>query len=51
VVLLSADPGRILQILEIDLPRPRRLDKATTPQIAEYASRIRTVFHALGLPG
>ncbi len=50
IVLLSARPGRILQILQIDLPRPRRLDKATTPQIAEYCSRIRMVFRAQGLP-
>ncbi len=50
IVLLSPRPGRILQIVAIDLPRPRRLDKATTPQIAEYCSRIRMVFRAQGLP-
>ncbi len=50
VVLMSRSPGRILQIIDIDLPRPRRFDKATTPQIAGYASRIRTVFLAQGLP-
>jgi NitT/TauT family transport system ATP-binding protein len=50
VVLMSCNPGRILQTLKIDLPRPRRLDKATTPLVAEYASRIRTVFRAQGLP-
>jgi len=49
IVLMSPSPGRILQVLEIDLPRPRRLDKATTPQIAEYASLIRTIFRAQGL--
>jgi len=48
VVLMSSNPGRILQILEIDLPRPRRLDKPTAPLIADYASRIRTVFNAQG---
>jgi NitT/TauT family transport system ATP-binding protein len=50
VALMACNPGRILQVLAIDLPRPRRLDKATTPLIAEYASRIRTIFHAQGLP-
>ena len=49
VVLMSPSPGRIVHVLEIDLPRPRRLDKATTPQIAELASRIRTIFRAQGL--
>ncbi len=51
VVLMSRSPGRILQTLDVDLPRPRRLDKVTTPLIAEHASRIRTIFRAQGLPG
>ncbi len=41
--------GRILQTLPIELPRPRRMDKATTPAIAEYGSTIRTILHASGL--
>ena len=41
--------GRILQTLSVELPRPRRMDKATTPAIAEYVSTIRTILHASGL--
>ncbi len=50
VVLMLQGPGRILQILEINIPRPRRLDKTTTPQIADYCSHIRTIFRAQGFP-
>ncbi len=50
ILLMSQTPARILQKLEINLPRPRRLDKATTPQITDYCSQIRTIFRAQGLP-
>jgi NitT/TauT family transport system ATP-binding protein len=49
VAVMSNAPGRILDCLAIDLPRPRRLDKATAPQIAEYRSRIRMLFRAHGI--
>jgi NitT/TauT family transport system ATP-binding protein len=48
VGVMSAD-GRIIQYLSIDLPRPRRLDKATVPQFMEYCSVIRTSLQAQGL--
>lgn len=48
-VAVMAPDGRILQTISIDLPRPRRMDKATTPRIAEYCNSIRTVFHAGGM--
>jgi NitT/TauT family transport system ATP-binding protein len=49
IAVMSPRPGRILEIISIDLPRPRRLDKTMTPQIADYCSRIRTVFRAQGI--
>jgi len=49
VAVMSPPPERIIQIFSIDLPRPRRLDKAMTPAISEYCSRIRTVFRAQGV--
>ncbi len=49
VAVMSPRPGRILDILPIDLPRPRRLDKATAPRIAEHCDRIRTLFRAQGV--
>lgn len=48
VIVLSSGPGRILEIISVDLPRPRRLDKAITPRIADYCNRIRMVLRAQG---
>ncbi len=47
-VAIMAPDGTIQQYLSIDLPRPRRLDKATTPQIIEYCTSIRVLLHAHG---
>ncbi len=41
--------GSILQYLTIELPRPRRQDKATAPQLMEYCSVIRTSLQAQGV--
>ena len=49
VAILSARPGRLLDCLAVDLPRPRRLDKSMAPQIAEYCNRIRMLFRAQGI--
>jgi NitT/TauT family transport system ATP-binding protein len=48
VIVLTARPGRVAQTLSIDLPRPRRLDKATTPLIADYTNSIRMIIQAHG---
>jgi NitT/TauT family transport system ATP-binding protein len=48
VVVMSPRPGRIVEILEIDLPRPRRLDRL--PQrFNDYAGRIREIFKSKGV--
>jgi NitT/TauT family transport system ATP-binding protein len=48
-VAVMARDGRIIEPISIDLARPRRMDKATTPRIAEYCSNIRTILHATGV--
>jgi NitT/TauT family transport system ATP-binding protein len=48
VVVMSPRPGRIVEIIDIDLPRPRRLDKLP-PLFNEYAGRIRDIFKAKGV--
>ena len=48
VVVISPRPGRIVEILDIDLPRPRWLDRV--PAIFnEYTGRIREIFKARGV--
>lgn len=49
VAVMSAAPGRILDIIPIDLPRPRRLDRTSSPLVADYCSRIRVLFRAQGI--
>ena len=48
VVVMSPRPGRIVEIIDIDLPRPRRLDKMPE-RFNEYTNRIRDIFKAKGV--
>ena len=48
VVVMSPRPGRIVEIIDIDLPRPRRLDRVPTV-FNEYTGRIRDIFKARGV--
>ena len=49
VVVMSPRPGRIEQILDIDLPRPRTLDTVTGPAFNAYATTIRSIFERSGV--
>jgi NitT/TauT family transport system ATP-binding protein len=49
VIIMSARPGRVEDIVRIDLPRPRPLSIRRTPAFAEYSDRINRVFEALGV--
>ncbi|MDO6587484.1 ABC transporter ATP-binding protein [Salipiger sp. 1_MG-2023] len=42
VYVLAPRPGRIAEVVEIDLPRPRTLDMITTPKFGALVERIRT---------
>jgi len=46
VVVMSARPGRIQEIVAVDLPRPRDLDAMATDDFGVYARRIRHLFDA-----
>jgi NitT/TauT family transport system ATP-binding protein len=48
VVVMSPRPGQIVEIINIDLPRPRRLDRLP-PQYNEYTGKIRQIFQAKGV--
>jgi NitT/TauT family transport system ATP-binding protein len=49
VVVMSPRPGRIDEIIDIDLPRPRTLAMRETPQFADYSRRIMEIFLARGV--
>lgn len=41
ILVMSARPGRVREIIEVDLPRPRSLDTLTEPRFHELANHIR----------
>lgn len=49
VLVFSPSPGRIVEELEIDLPRPRPLALGETPALAEHATRIYSLFEEMGI--
>jgi len=49
VVVFSARPGRVVEVLDVDLPRPRHLSIRETPEFGRYANEIRRVFSSLGI--
>jgi NitT/TauT family transport system ATP-binding protein len=48
VVVMGPRPGRIVEIIDIDLPRPRRLDQLPA-RFHEYSKRIRDIFKSKGV--
>jgi NitT/TauT family transport system ATP-binding protein len=49
VAVFSGRPGRVVEVLDIDLPRPRELAVRETEEFGRYASEIRRVFLDLGV--
>lgn len=49
VVVMSPSPGRVREILPIDLPRPRPLEVQGTPEFAAYAMHLRGLFAEIGV--
>jgi NitT/TauT family transport system ATP-binding protein len=48
VVVLSERPTKVLEIVEVDLPRPRNLDMMVSPRFGEYTRGIRSLFQLKG---
>ena len=48
VLVMTPRPGRIMDDVRIELPRPRRLDVVNTAEFGDYARRIRSRFSAAG---
>ncbi len=49
VVVMSRSPGRVVDTLTIDLPRPRPLAIRETREFGRYVSSIREIFESFGL--
>jgi NitT/TauT family transport system ATP-binding protein len=49
VMVFSPRPGRIVETLTIDLPRPRPLAIRETPEFGKYVAHIRGLFQDMGL--
>jgi NitT/TauT family transport system ATP-binding protein len=49
VVVMSPRPGRIERIIDIDLPRPRRLAMREEPKFIEYTRELTRIFQSLGV--
>ena len=49
VLVFGQRPGRIVDELHIDLPRPRRLATRLTDKFAEYTDRIHQTFRSMGV--
>ncbi len=48
VVVMSPRPGRIVEVIDIDMPRPRRLDRVA-PNFNDYCGHIRDIFKSAGV--
>jgi NitT/TauT family transport system ATP-binding protein len=46
VVVMTARPGRIEQVLKIDLPRPRTLEIAASPEFNAYVLHVRKLLES-----
>jgi NitT/TauT family transport system ATP-binding protein len=51
VLVMSARPGRLLESISIDLPRPRTLEMISTAKFGEYTLKIRALLAASGALG
>jgi len=49
VVVLSPRPARIVAVIDIDLPRPRKLAIREAAEFGTYVRRIRALFESMGV--
>jgi NitT/TauT family transport system ATP-binding protein len=50
VVVMSARPGRIVGIVEVDLPQPRNVDTREQPRFFELVTEVRELLRKGGAP-
>ena len=49
VVVMARGPGRIAEVIDVDLPRPRTLPLRETAAFGAHVGRIREIFEGLGI--
>ena len=49
IYVMGTEPGRLIQKVDIDLPRPRELSMITTPEFAEYEQKLTNLIGKLEL--
>jgi NitT/TauT family transport system ATP-binding protein len=49
VVVMTPGPGRVREVVKVELPRPRPLSVQGTPEFAKYLTHLRGVFEELGV--
>ena len=49
IVMMDRNPGRVVEVLDIDLPRPRHLAIREASEFARYVAHIRHLFAGLGI--
>ena len=49
VVVMSPSPGRIVETIDVNLPRPRDLDIRETPEFGVLVRHIRGLFQSMGV--
>jgi NitT/TauT family transport system ATP-binding protein len=49
IAVMSRSPGRIVEVIAVDLPRPRELAIRETAEFARYVAQIRRIFEGFGM--
>jgi len=49
VIVMTPRPGRVREVIEVDLPRPRRLDSRDSPAFVGAIRRVNRLFNDMGV--
>ena len=51
ILVLSAHPGQVQELIEVPVPHPRRLDQCTTPEFMATRARLEELIYQAHAPG
>jgi NitT/TauT family transport system ATP-binding protein len=49
VAVMKKSPGEIVEVIDVNLPRPRTLTMRELPEFAALMRRVRLIFESLGI--